>query len=69
MITEFRVGAAHTFNLGNFESFRIEASITISVNEGDDYEALTTQAQAALKEQLTRTYTEQRRKSRQVAAD
>lgn len=29
---EFTIGASHTFNLGNFESMRVEASVTVSVD-------------------------------------
>lgn len=64
MLIEFRVGASHTFNLGNFESFRVEALVAMSVKEGDDYNELRTKAQTELKQLLTDTYQEQRRKDR-----
>lgn len=64
MIVEFRVGASHTFNLGSFESFRVEAQVVMSVKEGDDYNALKAKAQIELKQLLTDTFQEQRRKDR-----
>jgi hypothetical protein len=32
---EFTIGASHTFNLGNFESMRIEASVTVEPEKGE----------------------------------
>jgi len=32
---EFTIGVSHTFNLGNFESCRIEASITVEPQTGE----------------------------------
>jgi hypothetical protein len=30
-ITEFKIGASHTINRGNYESYRVEASVTMSI--------------------------------------
>jgi hypothetical protein len=61
MITEFKVGAAHTINLGNFESLRVEAHVVVSVPElsapGELYES----AQQQLKILLENTVRAQMR--------
>lgn len=61
MIKSFAISAAHTLNLGNYQSFRIEASLTIEVPEGDDYEVLKDRAQTELRRLLEDTYKLQRR--------
>jgi hypothetical protein len=55
MITQFSVGTSRTINLGNFESLRIEASITIDCEPGD-FEAAKTSAQVQLRLLLEDTY-------------
>ena len=61
MIKSFSIAAAHTLSLGNYQSFRIEASLTIEVPEGDDYEVLRDKAQTELRRLLEDTYRSQRR--------
>ena len=64
MLKQFTVGAAHTLNLGNYESMRIEASVTWDVPEGaeqTEYDRLKTEAQAELRRLLEHTYKAQRR--------
>ena len=61
MIKQFSIAAAHTLNLGNYQSFRIEASLTIEVPEGDDFEVLKDKAQSELRRLLEETYRQQRR--------
>ena len=61
MIKQFSIAAAHTLNLGNYQSFRIEASLTIEVPEGDDFEVLRDKAQTELRRLLEDTYRAQRR--------
>ena len=56
MITQFTILVSHTLNRGNFESMRIEASLTVSVIEGDDYEILKDKAQSELRKLLEETY-------------
>ena len=61
MIKQFSIAAAHTLNLGNYQSFRIEASLTVEVPEGDDFEVLRDKAQTELRRLLEETYRLQRR--------
>lgn len=61
MIKQFSIAAAHTLNLGNYQSFRVEASLTIEVPEGDDFEVLRDKAQSELRRLLEDTYRSQRR--------
>lgn len=61
MIKQFSIAAAHTLNLGNYQSFRIEASLTVEVPEGDDFEILRDKAQTELRRLLEDTYRSQRR--------
>lgn len=61
MITAFTIGCSHTVNLGNFQSIRIEASLTVEVPEGDDFEVLKDKAQVELRRILEDTYKAQRR--------
>jgi hypothetical protein len=56
MITEFRIGCAKTINLGNYQSIRVEASVTVAVPEGDDFDVLRQKAQGELKTLLEDTY-------------
>lgn len=35
MISQFTIGTSRTINLGNYESIRVEASVTINVDDGD----------------------------------
>lgn len=65
-ITQFTVGTSRTINLGNFESLRIEASVTIVVGD-DDYEQTVKQAQAELRLLLEETYRAQARKNGKAA--
>ena len=61
MIKAFSIAAAHTLNLGNYQSFRVEASLTVEVPEGDDFEVLRDKAQTELRRLLEDTYRAQRR--------
>lgn len=67
MIKEFTVGASHTINLGNYESTKIEASVTVAVAEGvadNEYEWSLTKANAQkeLRTLLEETFRNQSRK-------
>ena len=66
-VVEFSIGASHTVNLGNYNSIKIDAGLTITVKEGADFAALRTQAQEVLRNMLEETYKAQRRKG--AAAD
>ena len=61
MIREIRVGAAKTINLGNYQSLRIEAGITVEVAEGDDLELVKRSAQEELRTLLEQTYRAQKK--------
>jgi hypothetical protein len=62
MITQFTIGMSRTINLGNFESMRIEASVTIDVQDGDDAQVCKDMAQQELRKLLEDTYRAQSRK-------
>lgn len=61
MITEFRIGCSHTINLGDYNSIRVEASITVEVGEGVNAAELKEGAQRELRALLEETYKAQRR--------
>ena len=60
MIKQFTIGVSRTFNLGNFESYRIENALTVEVAEGEDYAALEARAHIVLRDMLRNTYREHR---------
>jgi hypothetical protein len=64
MMKEFTIGASHTINLGHYESLRVEASVTKSLNQGDDVLAEMQRAQSELRELLQSTFYQQREKLR-----
>lgn len=61
-LTEIRVGAARTINLGNFENLRIEASATGTPEEGDTVETVRATLLAEVRAGLTAAYTEFKKK-------
>ncbi len=58
-LTEIRIGAAKTINLGNYESIRVEAGLTITLQDGDDPDKIVLEAQERLKAMLRTTYKHQ----------
>jgi hypothetical protein len=60
-IIEFAVGTSRTINLGNYESLKIEASVTVEVHEGDNMAELRANAQKELRKLLEETYIAQHR--------
>jgi hypothetical protein len=60
-IIEFVVGTSRTINLGNYESLKIEASVTVEVHEGSDWAKLRANAQKELRRLLEDTYIAQHR--------
>jgi len=60
-IIEFSVGTSRTINLGNYESLKIEASVTVEVHEGVDWKELRDNAQKELRRLLEDTYIAQHR--------
>ena len=61
MIKQFSIGASHTMNLGDYNSYRVEASLTVEVPEGDDFEVLRDKAQSELRRLLEDTFRAQRK--------
>jgi len=64
-ITQFAIGVSHTVNLGNFESMRIEASMTWEVGQNVDqfeFDEIKLRAQQELKKICRETYLAQRKK-------
>lgn len=64
LISKITTGASRTINLGNFESLRIEASVTVDVDPKTDSmpEAEAT-AQKELRRLLEQTYVDMMKKS------
>jgi hypothetical protein len=68
-ITAFSVGTSRTINLGNFESLRVEASVTLDV-EADAHSDLAqhrSEAQKFLRQLLEDTYNAQHAERKKVA--
>lgn len=61
MVKEFTIGCSKTINQGNFNSLRVEFSVTVAVMEGEDWQQLAAQAQVDLRNKLNETYRAQRR--------
>lgn len=66
-ITQFSVGTSRTINLGNFESLRVEASVTLDVHLEDDLVAMRSEAQKTLRQLLEDTYNAQHAERKKVA--
>lgn len=49
---EITVGFTYTKNLGNFENVKVDAAVTISVEPGQDVEALYDKAYESMKKQV-----------------
>jgi hypothetical protein len=65
MIREFVVGCSKTINKGNYNSIRVETSLTVVVAEGDDFAALKLRALQDLKQTLEEVYKSQLKEERQ----
>ena len=50
-------------NLGNYESIKVEASVTMEIHEETDLEELKTRAQTELRQLLEDTYRAQHKKN------
>lgn len=61
MIREFEISVSKTINLGQYNSIRVEASLTVCVPEGDDFAELKRLAQEDLALLLAETYKAQRK--------
>lgn len=64
MLKEFTVGFSRTINLGNYESARIEATVTVEVGEQQDFGELRSEAQTTLRSLLEETYRAQHKNSK-----
>lgn len=49
---EITVGFTYTKNLGNFENVKVDAAVTISVEPGQDVDALYDKAYESMKKQV-----------------
>ena len=60
-VREISVSAAHTINLGGYSnSIRIEASVTVTVNEGEAWEEAKQAAHHVLRELLHENFNNQK---------
>ena len=66
-VKEFTIGCSKTINLGNFQSLRIEASVTVSVDDPDNLRDIKEEAQAELKRLLEQTYQDQYKHAQSMA--
>lgn len=51
-VKEITVGYTYTKNLGNFENVKVDAAVTISVEPGQDVDALYDKAFESMKKQV-----------------
>ena len=59
MITQFTIGFSRTVNLGNFESMRMEAAVTVACPEEGDFAQMKLAAQTQLRQLIEDTYRHQ----------
>lgn len=62
-LIEFSVGCSRTINLGNYESIKVEASVTMEIHEESDMGELRERAQKELRQLLEETYKAQHKKN------
>lgn len=55
-VTEFSIGVSKTINLGNFQSLRVESSVTVSMDPGETLADASAAAQEELRQLLEQTY-------------
>lgn len=60
MVKEFMIGASHTINIGNYESLRVEASVT-TICEESNREPVLHNAQDLLKYLIEQTFENQKK--------
>lgn len=65
MIKGFSIGASHTFNLGQFNSARVEATIQIDVGDKEQYDDCVIGAERELHKLLEKTYEQQVKKRKE----
>lgn len=71
MIKEFTIGCSRTINLGNFESARIEASLTFNMESHPpiDLPAIKDAMQVELRSLLEQTWKEQIKKRKETTTN
>lgn len=65
MLKQFTIAFSRTVNLGNFESARVEASVTHEVPDGANLETVREGAQAQLRDLLEQTWRAQKTKAKE----
>lgn len=68
-LTEITIGVARTFNLGNFESLRVEASVSASLENASEIEPARAVLLVEVRETLRRAYVEFRPKPKEGELD
>lgn|SRR5215469_3601025 len=66
-VKEFHIGCSKTINLGNFNSLRIEASVTVALQPSDSLTEASAEAQKELKRLLEETYQAQYKHAESLA--
>lgn len=57
-IKEVMVGLSRTYNIGNYESFKIEGAVAASLDDDDDPQEVADELRPILRESMRRTYRE-----------
>lgn len=65
-ITEFSIGCSKTINLGNYQSIRIEASVTVQMDPKETLADASAAAQDELRQLLENTYKAQYRQAQSL---
>ncbi len=60
-INEISVEVARTYNMGNYESLKIEGSVTATIEDGDSIDEVREKASEWLKKTIKREYENYRR--------
>lgn len=66
-IASLTFGVVRTLNLGNYESLRLESSVTIEPDGDDTTDSCRNQAMAEIRAGLTRQFDEFKKKAKQGA--
>lgn len=64
-VSEFRVGIVRTINLGNYESLKIDVSLTVTPEENADFDQLRRDAQQCLRHLAEDTYRAQHKRAQE----
>jgi hypothetical protein len=55
-IKEVSIEVSRTFNLGNYQNFRVEAGLVVTIEEGDDLEVLRGKMLDEIRKSLSAAY-------------